>query len=324
MAENKSLAEFLGVADKVFGKKDSPYISKPREIIIEKFSTGSIRFDELLKGGYPKGSVIELFGQPQSGKTSSAIEAVRQFQLKYPTEPILWLDLEKVFDPIYFDGIGVNIDTELFMLFDGKKMTGEKAYDLIHNFSEKFKGGLIVVDSVPLLLPEKEDDSDMGMATMGNAGRLNSQGMRKLMPKISMNNTTVIFLNQLRDKIGVMFGSPETTTGGNAIPFYARTRIKVAQEKGDNGVSQLCRWTVEKANYGMPKGTVAKTELVFGKGFNPLYDLVDMAIEKEIIQKTGSWFKYGETTIGQGSYGVQQTLEDNPELREEIENLVRG
>jgi recombination protein RecA len=323
MADNKSLTEFLSVVDKTFGKKDSPFITKPREIFIEKFPTGSIRFDELLKGGYPKGTVIELFGENQSGKSSSAMEAARQFQEKYPTEPILWLDLEKVFDPAYFDGIGVNIETELFMLFDGKKMTGEKAYDLIHTFADKFKGGLIVVDSVPLLLPEKEDESDMGMATMGNAGRLNSQGMRKLLPKMAINNTTVILLNQIRDNIGG-YGDTKKSTGGNAIPFYARTRIKVAKEKGEDGVSQLCRWTIEKANYGMPKGTVAKTELVFGKGFNPLYDLVDMATEKGIIQKSGSWFKYGETTIGQGAYGVQQVLEDNPELREEIEKLVRS
>lgn len=321
--KKKKVEDFKAKLLKSFGKNSDVFLTDVDNIIINKIPTGSLNLDIALKGGYPRGTLVEIFGENQSGKTTASIEATRQFQLKYPDEMTLWLDLEKVFDPKYFRNIGVDLNEDKIIIMRG--LTGEKAYDAMISFIESFEGGLIIVDSVPLLLPEKEDAGDMEDASMGSAGRLNSKGTRKLIPRLNNSDATVIFLNQIRDKIGVMFGDPTTTTGGRAIPYYTRTRIKVASEKvaGDE-TKQLMRAKIEKANYGMPKGTTVKTEINHGFGFNNLYDLVEQSVETGIITKSGSWYSYGETKLGQGSDGVIQLFESNPEFAEEVEKRVRA
>jgi len=291
------------------------------DLELHRFSTGNLKLDVELKGGYVKGTFIESSGFQGSGKTTSCIEAAREFQKAYPDELILWVDIEKVFDKVYFQRLGLDTNPEKFILL--RTRTGEEAFEAMIEFAKSVKGGFIVLDSVTLLLPEKEDESDMGQAQMGSQARLMSQGLRKLFPHTSKNETTVFFINQLREKLGVMFGKNTTTTGGKSLGFYTRTRLENSRVKGEYedtsfGVNIL----LEKATFGNEKVRVNTHMLVEG-GFDKIADILDLGIESGVLTKAGSWFVYGETKIGQGKDATRELLGDNLELAQEIESKIR-
>lgn len=324
MANNKDnaklVASFLGNMDKKFGKENNVLVKDLSNINIEKFPTGSLDLDIKTEGGYPRGKLIEVFGENQSGKTTLAVHAVKEHQKKYEGDPILWVDLEDVYDNEYMSSIGVDI-TNNFIL--AKPLTGEDAWNLMIEFTKQFQdGGLIVLDSVALLLPSKESEGEVGDAQMGAAARMNSQGLRKIFPHLGKNKITFLAINQTRSKIGVMFGDPITTTGGKGWEFYARTRIKMSKSKGEAEVFSVHKMKLIKATYGRTDST-AIGNIVYGIGIDKLYDIINIGTELGVITKSGSWFSYGETKLGQGASSVRDILEDNIELTEELECKIK-
>ena len=322
--ENKEKKEanlelFKKMVDSYFGKNSGVIIENPSDIKIERFSTGSYLLDMDLKGGWAKGTVIEVSGENQSGKTTSAIHAVAEHQLKYPNELVLWVDLEKVFDPDYFERIGVNISTDKFMLM--RPSSGEDTWQSIIEFTKTFQNGIIVIDSAALLLPKREQEGMVGDQQMGSSGKLNSQGFRMLFPHMKLGGTTVFVLNQVRSSIGG-YGDPNVTTGGRSFDFYARTRIRTSTSKGEAGEYAIHKFKQIKSNYGK-KDVVTETTISYGEGFDITKEILMASIQKGIVDKSGSWFAYGETKLGQGMDNVVELLEDNPELFEEISNKVK-
>lgn len=316
--KEKSINLFKDNIIKMFGKTSDILVENLSERHIEKFPTGSPKMDIKLKGGYPKGKIVEFSGDPQSGKTTTCIEGAAQFQQKYPDEPILWIDLEDVYDPEYNASIGLNV-TKNFILV--KPETGEQAWDIAIDFFRTIEGGLIVLDSISLLLPESEEEGSVGDANMALAARMNSKGLRKVMPHMGKRKGTFFVINQMRSKIGVMFGNPNTTTGGRGWSFYARTRIYCSASKGEEGISAKHKFKLMKANYGI-KDSIIETSIIYGQGIDKEMELIELAVETEIINKSGSWFSYGETKLGQGIGSVKEILLDNPELFEEIQNKL--
>lgn len=311
------LQSFKDTIHKMFGKNSGIIVKDLAERTIEKFPTGSPKMDIALKGGYPKGKVVEFSGDPGGGKTTSCLHGATEFQKTYPNEPILWVDLEDVYDPEYNEAIGLNI-TDNFILV--KPDTGEQAWDIIIEFCRNVKGGLVVLDSVALLLPEKEDEGSVGDANMALAARMNSKGLRKIMPHLSKNRTTFFVINQLRSQIGG-YGDPNVTTGGKAWAYYARTRIKCTPLKGEEGISSKHKFKLIKANYGI-KDSVVETSIIYGQGIDKELELIDLAVEAGIVNKSGSWFSYADTKLGQGIGSVKEILMDNPELFEEIKSKL--
>lgn len=249
--------------------------------------------------------------------TTSCLHGATEFQKTYPKELILWVDLEDVYDPEYNEAIGLKINGNFILV---KPETGEQAWDIIIEFCRNVKGGLVVLDSVALLLPEKEDEGSVGDANMALAARMNSKGLRKIMPHLSKNKTTFFVINQLRSQIGG-YGDPNVTTGGKAWAYYARTRIKCTPLKGEEGISSKHKFKLIKANYGI-KDSVVETSIVYGHGIDKEMELIELAVEAEIIKKSGSWFSYGDTKLGQGIQAVKEIMMDNPELFEEIKNQL--
>lgn len=317
---NKNLDLFRSNIEKHFGKNTGIFVDDPNNIQIEKFSTGSLIIDVYLKGGLPKGKISEFFGDTGSGKTSTALSSVKEHQKKYSDEIILWLDLEDSFSSDYAKAIGVDVSPNKFIL--SQPDTGEQAYEVMLAFTKTVGKGLIVVDSVTTLLPEKVNVGDMGDADMALSARLNSQGVRKLIPNIKKNNTTIIFLNQVRDNIGNPY-VPVVTTGGKTIPFYARVRLGLSRTKGEDDTCMNMNIKTEKATFGQEKMKFSTT-LIYGKGFDFLKELVDLAVESGIIQKSGSWFNCGEIKLGQGVNQVKEFMKDNEEFKQDIENKVRN
>lgn len=310
--ENK-IETYKETINKILGKNNNVFIEDPENIEIEKFKTGSVLLDRDLKKGYPKGTVIEIYGPSGSGKTTLAINAVAKHQVKYPDEPVLWLDLEKVFDPVYFSNIGINLSPDKFILV--QPTAGEDAWELIINFAKNFGNGIIVLDSVALLLPKKEDEGLVGDAQMASAARMNSQGLRKLFPYMNMGGTTFIAINQVRKNIGG-YGDPNVTTGGGAWEFYARTRIKTSKSKGELGEYSINKFTLSKANYGY-QDRVTETSIEYGKGFNIEKEILNLSVEYNIIKKGGAWFTYKDDKY-QGEDNFVSLLKDNPELVDEL------
>lgn len=309
-----SLKAYEQYVESMFGKKSGIIIEDPENIVLEKFSTGSLSFDRDMKSGYAKGTMIEVFGDSGTGKTTLAIHAVAEHQLKYPGEPILWIDLEKVFDPVYFRQIGIDISPDRFKL--ARPDTGEDAWELIINFAKIMKNGMIVLDSASLLLPAKEEEGQVGDAQMGSAARMNSQGLRKLFPHMGFEKTTFFVINQIRSKIGG-YGDPTVTTGGKAWEFYARTRIQTYAQKGEAGEYSNHKFKQVKSNYGH-KDRVTETTIEYGVGVNRTKELLNLAVEYDIVKRGGSWFSYGETKLGQGADNVVDILDDNLELQSEL------
>ncbi|NLH24453.1 MAG: recombinase RecA, partial [Bacteroidales bacterium] len=284
--------------------------------------SGSVGLDHALGiGGYPRGRVVEIYGPEASGKTTLAIHAIAEAQKLGGIAA--FIDAEHAFDRNYAQQLGVNVDTLLISQPDN----GEQALEVADHLIRSGAIDIVVIDSVAALTPKAEIEGEMGDSKMGLQARLMSQALRKLTANISRTNTCCVFINQLREKIGIMFGNPETTTGGNALKFYASVRIDVRRttqlKDGEDATGNHVRVKVVK-NKMAPPFKKAEFDIIFGEGISLIGEIIDLGVEFEIIKKSGSWFSYGETKIGQGRDAVKQMLKDNPELKEEIESKVRA
>jgi recombination protein RecA len=317
----KALKLTMDKIDKDFGKGSVMMMNERSQDPMEVISTGSIGLDVALGvGGLPKGRVVEIYGPESSGKTTLATHIIAEAQKKGGMCAII--DAEHAFDSAYAQKLGVDIDNLLISQPD----YGEQALEIADRLILSGALDVVVIDSVAALVPKGELEGEMGDSKMGLQARLMSQALRKLTATISKTNTICIFINQLREKIGVMFGNPETTTGGNALKFYASVRLdirRMAQIKdGDEAVGNRVKVKVVK-NKVAPPFRSAEFDVVFGEGISKMGEIVDMGVELAIIAKSGSWFSYGTDKLGQGRDTVKQLLHDNPELATEIENKIR-
>ena len=317
----KALKATISKIEKDYGKGSIMTLGDQPDSAVSVIPSGSIALDHALGiGGYPRGRVIEIFGPESSGKTTLAIHAIAEAQKAGGIAAMI--DAEHAFDRSYAKNLGVNVDTLLISQPDN----GEQALEIADNLIRSGAIDIIVIDSVAALTPKAEIEGEMGDNKVGLQARLMSQALRKLTANISKTNTCCIFINQLREKIGILFGNPETTTGGNALKFYASVRIdvrKVTQIKdGDEATGNRTRAKVVK-NKMAPPFRKAEFDIVFGEGICKVGEIVDLAVEYDIVHKSGSWFSYGDSKIGQGREAVLQVLRDNPELSDEIEAKVR-
>ncbi|MBQ9529333.1 MAG: recombinase RecA [Bacteroidales bacterium] len=317
----KALKATISKIEKDYGKGSIMTLGDQPDSAVSVIPSGSIALDHALGiGGYPRGRVIEIFGPESSGNTTLAIHAIAEAQKAGGIAAMI--DAEHAFDRSYAKNLGVNVDTLLISQPDN----GEQALEIADNLIRSGAIDIIVIDSVAALTPKAEIEGEMGDNKVGLQARLMSQALRKLTANISKTNTCCIFINQLREKIGILFGNPETTTGGNALKFYASVRIdvrKVTQIKdGDEATGNRTRAKVVK-NKMAPPFRKAEFDIVFGEGICKVGEIVDLAVEYDIVHKSGSWFSYGESKIGQGREAVLQVLRDNPELSDEIEAKVR-
>jgi recombination protein RecA len=317
----KALKLTMDKIDKDFGKGSVMMMNERSQDAMEVISTGSIGLDVALGvGGLPKGRVVEIYGPESSGKTTLATHIIAEAQKKGGMCAII--DAEHAFDSAYAQKLGVDIDNLLISQPD----YGEQALEIADRLILSGALDVVVIDSVAALVPKSELEGEMGDSKMGLHARLMSQALRKLTATISKTNTICIFINQLREKIGVMFGNPETTTGGNALKFYASIRLdirRMAQIKdGEEAVGNRVKVKVVK-NKVAPPFRSAEFDVVFGEGISKMGEIVDMGVELGIIQKSGSWFSYGTDKLGQGRDTVKQLLHDNPELAAEVEGKIR-
>jgi recombination protein RecA len=317
----KALKLTLDKIDKDFGKGSVMMMNEKGEAHQEVISTGSIGLDVALGiGGLPKGRVVEIYGPESSGKTTLAIHVIAEAQKKGGICAII--DAEHAFDSAYAQKLGVDVDNLLISQPD----YGEQGLEIADRLILSGAVDVVVIDSVAALVPKAELEGEMGDSKMGLHARLMSQALRKLTATISKTNTICIFINQLREKIGVMFGNPEVTTGGNALKFYASVRLdirRIAQIKdGDEAVGNRVKVKVVK-NKVAPPFRAAEFDIVFGEGISKAGEIIDMGVELGIINKSGSWFSYNSDKLGQGRDTVKQLMNDNPELAAEIENKIR-
>jgi recombination protein RecA len=317
----KALKLTMDKIDKDFGKGSVMMMNEKGEKEIEIVSTGSIGLDSALGvGGLPRGRVVEIYGPESSGKTTIATHVIAEAQKKGGMCAII--DAEHAFDSAYAQKLGVDIDNLLISQPD----YGEQALEIADRLILSGALDVVVIDSVAALVPKGELEGEMGDSKMGLQARLMSQALRKLTATISKTNTICIFINQLREKIGVMFGNPETTTGGNALKFYASVRLdirRMAQIKdGEEAVGNRVKVKVVKNKVAPPFRT-AEFDLVFGEGISKIGEILDMGVEMGIVQKSGSWFSYNSDKLGQGREGVKSLLKDNPALADEIEGKIR-
>ena len=323
MAEDKqkSLEEAFKQIEKQFGKGSVMKLGDKVYEKMEVIPTGSIALDNALGvGGYPKGRIIEIFGPESSGKTTFALHAIAEAQKNGGYAA--FIDAEHALDPIYAKNLGVDIDNLILSQPD----TGEQALEITEQLVRSNAIDIIVVDSVAALVPKAEIDGDMGDSHVGLQARLMSQAMRKLAGVLSKTNTVAIFINQLREKVGVMFGSPETTSGGRALKFYASIRLDVRRveqiKDGQDAIGNLTRIKVVKNKVAPPFKT-CEVDLIYGKGISHEGELLDIAVEKDIIQKSGAWFSYQGERIGQGRENVKNYIATNPSFAEEVEKKIR-
>ena len=316
----KALQAAMAKIEKDFGKGAIMRMGEEKVENVEVIPTGSIGLNAALGvGGYPKGRVIEIYGPESSGKTTLAIHAIAECQKAGGVAA--FIDAEHAFDRFYAEHLGVDVDN----LYISQPDNGEQALEIADDLIRSSAIDIIVIDSVAALTPKKEIEGDMGDSSVGLQARLMSQALRKLTSTIAKTNTTCIFINQLREKIGVMFGSPETTTGGNALKFYASVRLDIRPygkvKDGDEIFGNQVRVKVVK-NKVAPPFRKAEFEIIFGEGISKIGEIVDLGVEHNIIKKSGSWFSYGDTKLGQGRDAVKTTLNDNPELCEELEAKI--
>ena len=316
----KALAAAMAKIEKDFGKGSIMKMGDQQVEDVDVIPTGSLALNAALGvGGYPNGRIIEIFGPESSGKTTLAIHAIAQAQKNGGIAA--FIDAEHAFDRFYAAKLGVNVDELLIAQPDN----GEQALDIADQLIRSSAIDIIVIDSVAALTPKAEIEGDMGDNKVGLQARLMSQALRKLTATISKTNTTCIFINQLREKIGIMFGNPETTTGGNALKFYASVRLDIRRvttlKDGDTPIGNQVRVKVVK-NKVAPPFRKAEFEITFGEGISHAGEVVDLGVELGIIKKSGSWFSYGESRLGQGRDAVKKLIKDNPELSAEIEEQI--
>lgn len=316
----KALEVTIGKIEKDFGKGTIMKLGDHAIENIQVISSGSIGLDAALGiGGFPRGRVIEIYGPEASGKTTLAIHAIAEAQKNGGIAAII--DAEHTFDRNYAEKLGVDIENLLISQPDN----GEQALEITDNLIRSGALDIIVIDSVAALTPKAEIEGEMGDSKMGLQARLMSQALRKLTANISKTNTSCVFINQLREKIGVMFGNPETTTGGNALKFYASVRVDIRKtnqiKDGEEIIGNRTRVKIVK-NKLAPPFKKADFDILYGEGISQLGEIVDLGVDFDIIKKSGSWFSYGDTKLGQGRDAVKQIIKDNPELFEELKSKI--
>ncbi len=317
----KALQLTLDKMDKVYGKGTVMRMGDEAVQDLEVISSGSVSLDLALGiGGYPKGRIVEIYGPESSGKTTLAIHAIAEVQKAGGIAA--FVDAEHAFDRFYAESLGVDIDNLLISQPDN----GEQALEIADNLIRSGAVDLLVIDSVAALTPKAEIEGEMGDSRMGLQARLMSQALRKLTGVINRTDCCCMFINQLREKIGVMFGNPETTTGGNALKFYASIRIDIRRssqiKSGEEVIGNRTRVKIVK-NKVAPPFRKAEFDIMYGKGISKLGEIIDLGVDYEIIKKSGSWFSYGDTKLGQGRDAVKLILEDNLELMEELEAKIK-
>src|SRR6056297_3067038 len=317
----KALNLTLDKIEKGYGKGAIMKMGDSAIIDVPVIGSGSIGLDVALGvGGYPRGRVIEIYGPESSGKTTLAIHAIAEAQKKGGIAA--FIDAEHAFDRFYAEKLGVDVEN----LYISQPDNGEQSLEIADSLIRSGAIDILVIDSVAALTPKAEIEGKMGDSKMGLQARLMSQALRKLAANINKTNTSCIFINQLREKIGVMFGNPETTTGGNALKFYATIRIdirKIGQIKdGEEVKGNRTRVKVVK-NKLAPPFKKAEFDIMYGEGISKVGEIIDLGVEHKVVKKSGSWFSYGETKLGQGRETVKQLLKDNPELSEELENKIK-
>ena len=321
-AKLKALQLTLDKLDKTYGKGTVMKMGDKAIEEVEVISSGSLGVDLALGvGGYPKGRIIEIYGPESSGKTTLTLHAIAEAQKAGGIAA--FIDAEHAFDRHYAEKLGVNIEDLIISQPDN----GEQALEIAENLIRSGAIDIVVIDSVAALTPKSEIEGEMGDSKMGHHARLMSQALRKLTGTISKTNCTVFFINQLREKIGVMFGNPETTTGGNALKFYASVRLDIRRasqiKDGENVIGNRTKVKVVKNKVAPPFKT-AEFDIMYGEGVSKTGEILDLAVEFEIIKKSGSWFSYGDTKLGQGRDAVKALIKDNPELAEELEEKIKS
>ena len=322
-AKLKALKLTLDKLDKAYGKGTVMRMSDAPVIDVEVIPSGSLGLDIALGvGGYPRGRVVEIYGPESSGKTTLTLHAIAETQKAGGIAA--FIDAEHAFDRFYAQNLGVDIDNLIISQPDN----GEQALEIADNLVRSGAIDMVVIDSVAALTPKSEIEGEMGDSKMGLHARLMSQALRKLTGSISKTNCTMIFINQLREKIGVMLGNPETTTGGNELKFYASVRLDIRRstqikDSDGNVLGNKTRVKVVK-NKVAPPFKLAEFDIMYGQGVSKVGEILDVAVEHEIVKKSGSWFSYAETKLGQGRDAVKQMIKDNPELMDELEEKIKA
>ena len=321
-AKLKALKLTMDRMDKAYGKGTVMKMGDAPVIEVESIPTGSLTLDIALGvGGYPMGRVVEIYGPESSGKTTLTLHAIAECQRKGGIAA--FIDAEHAFDRTYAESLGVNTDD----LIVSQPDIGEQALEIADNLVRSGAIDILIIDSVAALTPKAEIEGEMGDARVGLHARLMSQALRKLTGTISKTNCCVVFINQLREKIGVMFGNPETTTGGNALKFYSSVRLDIRRstqiKDGDRVMGNRTRVKVVK-NKVAPPFRLAEFDIMYGQGISKAGELIDLGVEHDILTKSGSWFSYGDTRLGQGRDTVKQLFIDNPELAEEVEAKIKA
>lgn len=321
-AKLKALQLTLDKLDKTYGKGTVMKMGDKAIVEVEAIPSGSLGVDLALGvNGYPRGRVIEIYGPESSGKTTLTLHAIAEAQKAGGIAA--FIDAEHAFDRNYAQKLGVDIENLIISQPDN----GEQALEIAENLIRSGAIDIVVIDSVAALTPKSEIEGEMGDSKMGLHARLMSQALRKLTGTISKTNCTVFFINQLREKIGVMFGNPETTTGGNALKFYASVRIDIRRSSqikdGDNVIGNRTKVKIVKNKVAPPFKT-AEFDIMYGEGVSKTGEILDLAVEFEIIKKSGSWFSYGDTKLGQGRDAVKQLIKDNPEMADELELKIKA
>ena len=321
-AKLKALQLTLDKLDKTYGKGTVMKLGDSAVEEVESIPSGSLGIDLALGvNGYPRGRIIEIYGPESSGKTTLTLHAIAEAQKAGGIAA--FIDAEHAFDRFYAEKLGIDIDNLIISQPDN----GEQALEIAESLIRSGAVDIVVIDSVAALTPKSEIEGEMGDSKMGLHARLMSQALRKLTGTISKTHCTVFFINQLREKIGVMFGNPETTTGGNALKFYASVRLDIRRstqiKDGDNVLGNRTKVKVVK-NKVAPPFKVAEFDIMYGEGISKTGEILDLAVEFEIIKKAGSWFSYGETKLGQGRDAVKSLIKDNPELADELEEKIKS